>query len=759
MSGPRAGTSPPSGSPFILPLSQVTSKDLAIAGGKGASLGEMINAGVPVPPGFVVTTHAYRSFMERDALYQKVEQLLGGLDIHNASSLQQAATEVQKDILAVPMPEDLCLSICQAYEDMGHGPVAVRSSATAEDLPTASFAGQQRTFLNVVGYEDLLKAVQACWASLFEARAIFYREANDVPHMNVAIAVPVQRMAAAESSGVMFTLDPTSADPQAMLIEAIFGLGEPLASGETTPDAYVVSKADATILKKEIALQTWKLSPRAASVGHESGVLNISIPAPLQRAQKLDDACIQELARMGLLLEHHYGAPQDVEWALEGGKLLILQSRPITTLTPRTATATPAIQEPPLVIGSPASPGVAAGPVRIVRSVADLSIVRQGDVLVAEMTTPDFVPAMKRVCAIVTDRGGRTCHAAIVSREMGIPCVVGAGNATSALPGQAIVTVDGAAGKVYAGNLLPALRLPAPATLPHPRLVTRTRVYVNLAAPEAVERVAAMDVDGVGLLRAEFILAHIGKHPRAMLKAGQREEFILRLADDLAIFARAFSPRPVVYRFSDFKTNEYRNLKGGDAYEPREENPMLGYRGCARYLVEPDLFAMEVDALRSVRRQFKSVWAMLPFVRTVEELKGVKALLETHGLSRSPDFKLWMMAEVPSNVLLLEEFLAVGVDGVSIGSNDLTQLILGVDRDNERLAATFDERNPAVLRALETLVKGCKSSGVTVSICGQAPSVYPELARTLVSWGVTSLSVSPDAVAATRRIVYEAERG
>ncbi|MFH1141000.1 MAG: putative PEP-binding protein [Chloroflexota bacterium] len=427
------------------------------------------------------------------------------------------------------------------------------------------------------------------------------------------------------------------------------------------------------------------------------------------------------------------------------GPLCQLQSRPITTLQKPSAAQTEAAETlRSILTGAPASPGIGVGRVQVVSSPREMSRVKDGDVLVAEMATPDYVPAMKRVSAIITDRGGRTCHAAIVSSEMGMPCVVGTGNGTRVLSEVAVVTVNGTTGKVYEGDQLAVLQPTHQAVAGHAaRIRTRTKLYVNLASPDAAERVATMDVDGIRLLRAEFILAHIGEHPRAMVeRTGKGDEFIQRLAEGFETFASAFDPRPVVYRLSDFKTNEYRNLRGGEVYESFEENPMLGYRGCSRYLAEPDLFLLEVEAVKQVRLRYPNLWVMLPFVRTVQELQGVKSMLEAADLRSTKDFQIWMMVEVPSNVFLLDEFLGDCVDGVSIGTNDLTQLILGVDRDNEKLVNVFAERNPAVMCALERIVTGCSGRGVTVSICGQAPSVYPELTRQLVAWGITSASAA-----------------
>ncbi len=748
--------------PVVIPIEEIDAGDLAIAGGKGASLGEMTKAGVSVPPGFIISAGTYSEFMRGNRLYERVISLLGVVDSNNSATLQETASHIQSILRSAPMPKEFRASILDAYTRMGEGLVAVRSSATAEDLPSASFAGQQRTFLNIEGPDNVIDAVLACWASLFEARSIFYRNTYGFKHQDVDMAVVVQRMVPAEVSGVMFTADPSTGKRDVVLIEAIYGLGEPLVSGELSPDAYLVEKTGAKVLSRQIAVQPWLLKLSNSRDGIEAGSVQTKIPASRQALQKLSDRRIATLAQIGIKLEQHYGHPQDVEWAVAGGKFYIVQARPITTLTqpaqPGTAPETITISLTPILSGAPASPGIGAGKVQIVHTAREIALVKEGDVLVAEMTTPDFVPAMKRASAIVTDRGGRTCHAAIVSREMGIPCVVGTGNATRILAGIPVVTVDGASGKIYEGEHAALLQPVKVSAAPTAKVVTRTKLYVNLANPEGAERVAAMDVDGIGLLRAEFIMAHIGEHPRAMVEVdGRGTEFIRRLAEGLEIFARAFAPRPVVYRFSDFKTNEYRNLRGGEAYEAHEENPMLGYRGCSRYLAEPDLLNLEIEAVKQVRARYPNLWVMLPFVRTVPELQGVKKILEAANLRSSSNFQIWMMVEVPSNVLLLDEFLSIGVDGVSIGSNDLTQLILGVDRDNEKLATVFDERNPAVLKALETIIRGCVKHKVTVSICGQAPSVYPELTKKLVSWGITSVSVAPDMIQETRHIIQGAE--
>ena len=748
----------------IVWFEEVGKEDLPQVGGKGANLGEMIKAGISVPPGFIVTASSYFHFLEKSKLTtleltKKIRKLLSSLDPNDSDKLQDVSLEIKFLLNTAIMPEEIAEEIAQAYKDMGGGLVAVRSSATAEDLPEASFAGQQRTFLNVKGEKEVVAAVQGCWASLFEPRAIFYRAHQGFDHLGVGIAVPVQRMVQSEVSGVMFTLDPITSDRSKIVIEAVYGLGEAIVSGEVNPDFYILDREGLRIIDKEIAQQEWQLVRNTlASKDLEKANIRVDIPAAKQALQKLSDKDIIALAKIGKKIEDHYDFPQDIEWAKDGKSLFIVQTRPVTTIKEKAEQQEIAeTAEKPVLTGSPASPGVASGPCRIILKPSQINKILEGDVLVAEMTTPDYVPAMKRATAIVTDRGGRTCHAAIVSRELGIPCVVGTENATKVLKTGQIVTVDGAQGKVYEGKLAIAIRK-APSTTPKARIKTKTRLYVNLAEPELAERVASRHVDGVGLLRAEFIIAQIGKHPRYMISQGKGQEFVAQLTEGVATFARAFNPRPVVYRTTDFKTNEYRNLKGGKQYEAVEENPMLGYRGCSRYVQEADLFKMEIEMVKRVREDYKNLWIMIPFVRTVKEMARLMSTLKDEGLSSSKDFKIWMMVEVPSNIFLIDEFIDVGIDGISIGSNDLTQLILGIDRDSPKLADVFDERNEAVMMALEKAITTSVKRGITASICGQAPSVYPELTEKLVKWGITSISVSPDAIESTREIIARAER-
>lgn len=744
-------------------FSEVGREDLGLVGGKGANLGELTRASIPVPPGFVVTADTYFRFIQSNALEPLIKKDLFGLDVQDSRQLNERAARIRQRIVEAHMPRHIAEEIKEAYRELGEGPVAVRSSATAEDLPEASFAGQQSTFLNVVGAENVVKAVQACWASLFEGRAIFYREEAGYDHTKVGLAVPVQRMVQSQKSGVMFTVEPVTSDATKITIEAVYGLGEGIVSGEISPDLYLVNKESLQVIDKTVVPQSRMIAKAEGTDGrYETANAWMDVPENLRETQKLTDAEIRELARIGRSVEEHYGHHQDIEWAYEDGKFYLTQARPVTTMKVGHDDEDQGDEEsaPVLLSGQPASPGVGVGVVRVVHDPHDIDIVKPGDVLVAEMTTPDFVPAMKRASAIITERGGRTCHAAIVSRELGIPCVVGAQGATTALAVDREVTVDGSTGKVFDGRAEARLAWYERQKVKYAAasaLKTTTRLYVNLAEPELAERIAQRSVDGVGLLRAEFIVAQIGTHPRKFIEEGNGVEYTRQLAEGIREFCRSFNPRPVVYRLSDFKTNEYANLRGGAEYEATEENPMIGYRGASRYIREPDIFKLEVDAIKAVRKEFKNLYVMVPFVRTASELKGVKQLLAEQGLVRGDDFKLWMMVEVPSNVIVLDRFIDVGIDGISIGSNDLTQLVLGIDRDSEALAETFDERNEAVMAAIQTAVTVARRRGITASICGQAPSVYPEVTEKLVEWGITSVSVSPDMLDRTREIIANAE--
>jgi pyruvate,water dikinase len=739
----------------IIWFKDIGKEDVPIVGGKGANLGEMTRANIPVPPGFVVSVDAYFEFLKKSDIIDEIKTLLESLDIEDTRQLQRVSAVIKQMFMDSKIMPELANKIKAAYKQLGEGPVAVRSSATAEDLPEASFAGQQSTYLNIEGPDEVVDAVLRCWASLFEPRAIYYRVQQGFDHFKVGIAVPIQRMIPSVTSGVMFTVEPVTSNTKEIVIEAIYGLGEGLVSGEVTPDLYIVDKEKFSIISKRISRQKNKLARNTSNNSKDPNSWQ-PIERELQEKPKLSDEEIIQLAKIGEQIEDHYQFPQDIEWAKENGRFFILQTRPVTTIK-EAVEEEPEINAPVLLSGVAASPGLASGPVKIIYEASQLDRVHQGDILVTEMTTPDFVPAMKKAAAIVTDRGGRTAHAAIVSRELGIPCVVGTDQATKTLVDKKVITVDGSKGKVYSGKIARNITTTQMTNILRESLTTKTKVYVNLAQPELADMIATRNVDGVGLLRAEFIVAQIGEHPSYMIKQNRGNEFVDKLYNGLVAFVKPFYPRPVVYRTTDFKTNEYKDLIGGRDFEELEENPMIGYRGASRYVTDIESFKLEIEAIKRVRRDYKNLHVMIPFVRTIDELKRTKAILEQEGLVRSEDFKLWMMVEVPSNIFLMEKFLSVGIDGISIGSNDLTQLILGIDRDSAKLASTFDERNEAVMIALERAITVARSMGVTASICGQAPSVYPELTEKLVSWGITSISVSPDMIGTTREIIARAE--
>ncbi len=743
---------------YVLWFSEVGKDDVNLVGGKGANLGEMTKAKFPVPPGFIITAQAYYTFLRANNLQTKIKNILSTANLEKPESLAQVSKHIKKYIMEGEIPQDLVKEIFAAYKTLS-GPlddalVAVRSSATAEDLPTASFAGQQDTYLNVKGEATLIHKVKMAWASLFGERAIFYREEQKFSHFKVGIAIPVQKMVQSEKSGVMFTLDPITNDKTKIVIEAIYGLGELIVQGAVTPDHYEVSKKDIKILSKECAVQKTMLK-KAGAENKE-----VSIPEKERGKQKITDNHIMDLALLAKRLEKHYYFPQDVEWAIENNTIYLVQTRPVTTAGNVVSQNVSSIVGAAIIVkGSPASPGIASGPARILKSVKEIGLVNKGDVLVADQTNPDFVPAMKKAVAIVTNSGGRTSHAAIVSRELGIPAVVGAENATKLIKNGMMITVNGIVGEIYKGA-----HLQNDSTKKQlenqGRVKTKTKVYVNLAQPDLAEKIGKMHADGIGLLRAEFMMANIGTHPKKMVKDGKGNIFTEKMTEKLLLFCKAFSPRPVVYRASDFKTNEYRNLIGGKEYEPHEENPMLGYRGAFRYMSDPDVFSLELAAIRRVREKHKytNLWLMIPFVRTVQELEGVLKLVEKAGLKRSSTFKLWVMTEIPSNVILLEDFIKLGIDGVSIGSNDLTMLILGTDRDNSEVSSIYDERNPAVLWAFEKIITTARKHNVSISMCGQAPSQYPDLVEKLVKWGISSVSVSPDAIGITRQNIHQVEK-
>jgi pyruvate,water dikinase len=756
---------------LVQPLTAIRHGDVSTVGGKGANLGEMIAAGFPVPPGFVLPIDAYRRFYDSNRLGRRIAAAMRGIDVDDPASLERTAATLRSLVLDGHVPDDLADAIHQAYDDLADSQtlcrrVAVRSSATAEDTTQFSFAGMFESFLNVFGASAVLDAVKACWASTFSARVLFYRIKQGLP-AEMPVAVIVQRMVNSDKSGVMFTSDPATRDSSHIVIEAAWGLGEAVVQGAVTPDRHVLDKASLSVIMTQIArkefLLAWDSTKQATTRVDLSQDPRAS--APVLTGPEL--AALGELARRA---EAHYRAPQDLEFAIEGSTVYLTQSRPITTLQPaeHSPTATSDATAKPIAHGLGASPGTATGAVRVLMSPSEESAMQAGEVLVTRMTSPDWVPIMRRAAAIVTDAGGMTSHAAIVARELGLPCIVGTHDATRVLVTGTMVTVDGAAGTITIGRVAPPAQAPesAPgkspglATRRRETLVTATKLYVNLAEPERAEEIAARDVDGVGLLRAEFMMVEAldRMHPRAFLAQHSGDEFVRRMAEGLRTFARAFAPRPVIYRGMDFRSNEFRNLTGGADHEPTEANPMIGYRGCQRYVREPDLFALELRAVAEVRREFENLHLMIPFVRTPKELAACLRLIDGSPLGGDERLERWIMAEVPSVVYRLPEYAALGITGVSIGSNDLTQLMLGVDRDSELFGADYDERDAAVLDAIRSVISACRSLGLTCSICGQAPSVHSEYAATLVRWGIDSISVNVDAIDRARRNIAIAEQ-
>lgn len=741
----------------VVDLQDVRRVDVERVGGKGANLGELLGAGLPVPGGFVVTAPAYLEAVEQAGIRAELAEITRTAVEATPEDLVTAARRARGLIDAMSMPEPLSDAIVAAHAAMGHEvAVAVRSSATAEDTAETSFAGMNETFTNAIGADEVIEKVVACWRSLYGDRVVAYRAARamvDEP----AIAVVVQQMFESDRAGVMFTKDPARHD--CVLIEGAFGLGEVVVSGQVEPDTYRVDRERGSI--REVRVGNKTVAIHKGADGHD---LEVTLSDDQAGSRVLTDDQVHDVARVGLEIEGHYGSPQDIEWAYHGDELAIVQSRPITTIAEGGTTEA---EHLPLLSGLGVGSEVAFGAVRVLSSPRDGDQFEDGEILVAAMTSPDWVPVMRRAAGLVTDAGGSTCHAAIVARELGVPAIVGTREATSRLRTGDMVTVDPRSGRVYEGKAPEAAEAAtvvaarpaaaAPAVAPTP---LATRLYVNLASANRAEEVGSMPVDGVGLLRAEFMVVDAlgGRHPRALVAGGEGAVFVADMAASLSRVAAAFGRRPVVYRTMDFRSNEFRELEGGDEFEPVEENPMIGYRGCFRYVSDAATFRLELETLARVREEHPNVQVMIPFVRTEWELEACLELIDASPLGDQRDLHVWVMAEVPSIIPRIADYVALGIDGVSIGSNDLTQLMLGVDRDSEVCAELFDESDAAVLWAIEQIIDACHRSGITSSLCGQAPSNNPAFAEHLVRFGITSVSVDPDAVEATRMVLARAEQ-
>ncbi|MDC4184594.1 phosphoenolpyruvate synthase [Loigolactobacillus coryniformis] len=773
----------------VLWFNELHREDVNLVGGKSSSLGEMTSSmDVPVPYGFATTARAYRYFMHQTKLNDKVNALLESIkDYENSDELHTTCQQIRDLIISATMPEDLANDIKQAYAElakkMGQDDpfVAIRSSATAEDLPNASFAGQQESYLNIKGAADVVNRVQQCYSSLFTDRATYYRHKQHFPHEKVALSAAVQMMVFSKASGIMFSVNVANGDASKIVIDAIYGLGEYIVLGKVTPDHFVIDKQSMKIVEKNIIKQPIELMRIP-----NGGTKEQAVPTELQEQPVLTDNQVIELAGYAKEIERHYGCYMDMEYALDTNtnRLWIVQARPETVWSrrnkekktnnaPSDDSGVTADNAEVAVRGLPASPGVASGVVHVIDNPKDIDQFKQGEILVTLMTSPDWVPAMKKAAAIITNNGGMTCHAAIISREMQIPCIVGTRSknvaATDVLKTGDVVTVDAKNGVVYRGKVESMFKQSAPVNTANGQVVaaetfapTATGVMMNLGDPDLADRYASLPADGIGLMREEFLwTSYIHEHPLYLIEKGESERAVNMLAEGIAKVTRAMAPRPVVLRLSDFKSSEYRKLKGGEKYEPHESADLLGWRGASRYYDPKYIaaFKLELAAVKKVRNEFglKNLNIMIPFVRTVAEAQKVTTIMHNEGLVRNADFKVYMMAEIPANIILADQFNQF-IDGYSIGSNDLTMLILGCDRNNDTVASLFDERNLAVKRAIHHLIATAHKDGKTVSICGQAPSEYPDFTNFLIQSGIDYVSVNPDMVKETKRNVAHFEQ-
>jgi pyruvate,water dikinase len=743
--------------PNILWLEEIRKEDIISVGGKGASLGEMASIGLPVPKAFVVTAQAFRRFLVETGLEKKIFSSFENLDVEDNEALEKAADNAKNLVMKAKMPAAIRDDIKKSYKKMGDELiVAVRSSATAEDLPDASFAGQQETFLNIKGEAALVSSVQKCWASLYGARAIYYRAKQGFDDHTVNIAVVVQQLVHSEKAGVMFTSHPITGELET-IIEGSWGLGEAVVSGSVSPDKYVFDQ------RKELVTDTYIANKKVEIIADgDHGTKLAEVSKDRQDAQVLSDAEIAKLAMYGKIAENHYGVPQDVEWGVVAGTIYILQSRPITTIGKKEGKGMSGKRSDAKILlkGQGAAPGIASGKVIIIRDVKDTGAVKEGDILVTRMTNPDMVPAMRKVAAIITDEGGMTCHAAIVSRELGTPAIVGTRNATNQLKNGQVITVDGEMGLIYEGEIAPKASAQAPAagqavTISAP-IITATSVKVNVSIPEAAARAAATGADGVGLLRIEHLILGLNKTPGWYIANNREEEFVKELHDGIKIVLDAFPGKPVWVRTLDAPTDEFRNMAGGEN-EPHEHNPMLGWRGIRRDLQSPDQFRLQIEAFKRLWKEgYENLGVMFPMVSHPEQFIVGKEMMRACGVDVE-NVTLGIMIEIPASAIMIEDFIRAGIKFASFGTNDLIQYTLAIDRNNENVADMYNPKHPAVLSLIHSAIQACRAYNVECSICGQAGS-DPKMATWLVEHGITSISANIDAIPKIREAVAKTEK-
>lgn len=725
-------------SSFILRFDEVDKTDICLVGGKGAKLCEMTQAGFCVPNGFIVSSNAYFTFIRENNLAHKIKNLLSTAHFERADSLMQISAHIKKLIMRGGMPEVLVKDIFFAYRKL---------SGIFRDVwvgVSSSFGGYQENYLGVKGEANLILKIKEGWACLFDPGMMIYRHEKKIDHFQIGMAIVVQRIVESDRSGVIFTIDPVTEDKTKIVIEAIYGLGEMFEKGHVTPDRIEVRKADLEVINKSISIQTVLLK-KAGRTNKE-----VRIPGHLSGRQKLTRNQIIDLSMSGKKLEKYYYFPQEIEWAIEKNKIYIIQSRNIATShRKKVEQLTPSEKLQLVLKGTPASPGIVTGPVRVIHNAWDINKIKPGEVIVSGQTNFNYLKGIRKAAAVITDQGGGASHGAIVSRDLGIPAVVGTQTATHTLKDGMIVTVNGLIGEIYKGTC--ATR---------GDFKTATRVYLNLSKNVIFSKIGHENVDGVGLLQGELMMMNTGVHPKKLPEEGDRDVYTSRLSEQISFLCKEFAPRPVVYRLSDFSANEFRQLEDGGGFEVIESNQMLGYRGSFRHIQDPEVFKLEIEAIKKVRHKmgYKNLWMIVPFCRTIKELIEIKRLMTLSGLHRSPTFKLWMMAEVPSNVILLDKFIEAGIDGVSIGLDNLTKLLLGIDRDNSEVSRAFDSRSPAVLCALEQIIKTCHKHGISSSICGRDVSLYPDLIEKLVEWGISSVTVTPDVTESVRENIFDVER-